>query len=630
MPPADRSKDVPPPFQAGELPPKPVAWLHPFQLLRTSYHVWLSTTMKEFIDRRETLAALDRTAVPRESYPVSSLTAKTAYEAELPPQFEKNGVWIDFLADIGDSWDATYAVAKLAVQPELKLHGYAGVLPTASCVVIGGDLVYPTPSRNRYRLRTRSALVAARPGAPADKPAANLLVIPGNHDWYDGLTNFVREFCQGGRMGGWYMTQRRSYFAVKLMKGWWLWGIDIALDTRIDPPQQAYFMNILDPKTGVFAANDNIILCTAKPAWLEQIDDRSTEARRNLSFFAREVVEKHGGCVRVILSGDVHHYSRYENAARDQLITAGGAGAYLSGTHTLPLQVPDLFARMNDRSDATRGPKREDAFRGADFPYPSRADSRWLALRALLLAARPANWPFAAFVGLTYWIFAWTLMQAERNIPNRPALLDRSLRELMRLPIDLTLTPSATFAYFLAIAILASTVMLAAAGNRTATRLLTVLWGALHGFIHMVLAMVLAWQIHQPWTDRIEALLPFGRRTEGLVFTGLLIAIGGIVGATVVGIYLVVSDMLLGWHTNEVFAAQSIPHYRNFLRMHLNKDGELTIFPIGLRRTPRKWRYARERAEHAPYYEATDVVLTPHLIEGPVGVKRRDRPRQDL
>ena len=42
--------------------------------------------------------------------------------------------------------------------------------------------------------------------------------------------------------------QRRSYFAVKLTPGWWLWGIDIALDTSIDPPQQAYFLNLLQVK----------------------------------------------------------------------------------------------------------------------------------------------------------------------------------------------------------------------------------------------------------------------------------------------------------------------------------------------------------------------------------------------
>jgi hypothetical protein len=614
-------KDVPPPFGAGELPPKRVAWLHPLQLLRTAYHVWLSTTAKEYIDRRETLAALGEIAVPRATYPVSALVPTSTYDAELPAPLVKAGVWIDFVADIGDSWSATYAVSKLVATPTLKVHGHAADLPAASCVVIGGDLVYPTPSRDRYRLRTRSALIGSRPGAPDDKPAPNVLVIPGNHDWYDGLTNFVREFCQGGSIGGWYLVQRRSYFAVRLTDGWWLWGIDIALDTRIDPPQQAYFLSIVTGVRGEpghqFRKNDNIILCTAKPAWLDQGESSATEANRNLSYFVREIVEKHGGCVRVILSGDLHHYSRYENAGGDQLITAGGGGAYLSGTHQLPDQVPDLGA----------APKPEDAFRAAPFPYPCRRDSRWLALGALLLALRRANWPFAAFLGALYWLFVYTLTKAVR--PDEPKLLDRPLRDLILVPVDLALSPSATFAYFLAAAMLASAVTLAAAGNRTPSRLLTVAWGLVHGFAHMVVALVMAWQFHH-WArlDTVAMLLPIDRGTaDALVFAASLIAIGGLAGATLVGVYLVVSDMLLGWHTNQVFAAQSIMHYRNFLRIFVDPAGTLTIYPIGLRRTPRKWRYARERNDHDPYYEPTDRVLQPHLIEGPLKVTRRDRPR---
>jgi hypothetical protein len=84
---------------------------------------------------------------------------------------------------------------------------------------------------------------------------------------------------------------------------------------------------------------------------------------------------------------------------------------------------------------------------------------------------------------------------------------------------------------------------------------------------------------------------------------------------------------VLGWHTNEVFVSQSIMDYRNFLRIHVLPDGSLKIYPIGLRRTPRKWRYARERDDHQPYYEPTDRVLLPHLIEGPLTITRRDRPR---
>ena len=77
----------------------------------------------------------------------------------------------------------------------------------------------------------------------SDDPPA-LFAVPGNHDWYDGLTAFLRFFCQGGWVGGWKTEQRRSYFAVKLPQRWWLLGIDIQFDTYIDAPQIDYFRTV--------------------------------------------------------------------------------------------------------------------------------------------------------------------------------------------------------------------------------------------------------------------------------------------------------------------------------------------------------------------------------------------------
>ena len=147
--------------------------------------------------------------------------------------------------------------------------------------------------------------------------------------------------------------QSRSYFAAKVAPGWWIWGIDIALDTRIDSPQQTYFLDVMTRKGAarfphlaasgrVHARRSRGSPCTAKPVWLN--DPRhSGDAYRNLAYFVKRVMEPHGAAAPLILAGDLHHYSRYENdSATRQLITSGGGGAYLSGTHHLPAQVPAL------------------------------------------------------------------------------------------------------------------------------------------------------------------------------------------------------------------------------------------------------------------------------------------------
>src|SRR4029450_7114071 len=86
------------------------------------------------------------------------------------------------------------------------------------------------------------------------------------------------------------------------------------------------------------------------------------------------------------------------------------------------------------------------------------------------------------------------------------------------------------------------------------------------------------------------APLPIWRELDEPVLGALLVVMAAVVGATIVGVYLVVSDRLFGWHRNDVFAVQSIIDYRSFLRIKIDESGTLSIFPIGLRRVPRQWR----------------------------------------
>ena len=614
-----------PPPAAGELPPKKVAWLHPVELLRTGYNVWLSTTAKEYIDRRETLAALGNIKVRRNDLSAAVFERGYSVDAIYPHDRYASGLWIDFVADVGDSWEATYSIATLLAAPGLRLRGHDKTLPPAQAVVLGGDLVYPTPSRDAYRRKMRSPFEGALPECLNGKPPC-LFAIPGNHDWYDGLTSFVREFCQSGTLGGWRMLQRRSYFAAKLTPGWWLWGIDIALDTRIDPPQQAYFLNVITNTNGSekFSPGDNIILCTAKPVWTES-SRQPSEAYRNLNYFVSSIVARHGGHVRVILAGDLHHYSRYENDSRDQLITAGGGGAYLTGTQHLPHRVAEVAADLTSRDQAAA--PIAAAYRAAEFPYPSRPDSRRLALGALLLALRPANWPFVFFVmGGLYVVFARNLLQAVPDVENK------ALSESFQLPFFLLFDPDADVWLMVAIA-LGVGALVTASSERAAPRLATIGWGIVHGFLHLVLAVILLayavkWSVEMRILERLpdfRMLLyqPIADRVPQAIFYAVILAVGGILGATLVGLYFVVSDFLFGWHTNEVFAAQSIINYRNFVRMHIAADGKLTIFPIGLRTVPKKWRLRLNRNKGEPLYEPTDGVLTPHLIEGPIEIGKR-------
>jgi hypothetical protein len=131
-------------------------------------------------------------------------------------------------------------------------------------------------------------------------------------------------------LGGWRTHQRRSYFALQLTKTWWIWAMDAQLDDDVDQPQKDYFIAIAKKMD----TGSKIIPCGPEPGWLY------TEKQGNKSFAVINYVaclaeNRHRNLtVPLVLSGDTHHYSRYEgDDGVTQFITSGGGGAFLHPTH---------------------------------------------------------------------------------------------------------------------------------------------------------------------------------------------------------------------------------------------------------------------------------------------------------
>ena len=141
-------------------------------------------------------------------------------------------------------------------------------LPRGQVLVLGGDQVYPSAEWDPYQERFVAPFNASLPFLPArDAPAT--FALPGNHDWYDGLTSFMRQFCSQRSIGAWQTVQARSYFAIKLAEGRWLWAFDTQFDTYIDYPQLSYFWAMANK----LSKGDEVILVTAKPSWVTKGKD---------------------------------------------------------------------------------------------------------------------------------------------------------------------------------------------------------------------------------------------------------------------------------------------------------------------------------------------------------------------
>ncbi|WP_235925952.1 metallophosphoesterase family protein [Actinokineospora pegani] len=561
--------------QLGFQPQEAVRWLAPKVLVTTGIQSVIASIFGSYADKRELQGSL-----PAEVH-------------RFPDADDDGAFWLDYVADLGDGFDATYSVASLLAAEELDLPD-AGPLPRGRLLVMGGDQVYPSASTRAYEDRTKGVYRAALPEARGESPT--LFALPGNHDWYDGLTSFLRVFAQKRAFGGWETAQTRSYFAVQLPHRWWLCAIDTQFDDYIDGPQLEYFRSISQE----MRPGDGVILCTPTPVWVAAGSGHEVEKYDTIDFFDREVVRPRGAEVRVMLSGDKHHYARYAETGGDrQRITAGIGGAYLSATHELPrdLVLPPPKSRMRDKSPtaeyalAARYPKRltSEAFAAGIFRLPLRNPGFW-GLTGVLQTVMT--------LAVLYGLVETLGEQRDKGFFGMVA----------------SWTPALIVAVVLLLGGTAFAKIERFHGGGTAT------WaGVLHALAHIGLSV--GWSFVVIWL--YTTVLPRGVvddwATLAIVLVGTPVVIG-FLDAELVALYLMVASRF-GINLNEVMAGQSIEHYKGFLRLRISADGDLTVHPVGLDRVGRRWRADPGGAAHEPWLTPSRP-LRPRLIEAPVTVPR--------
>lgn len=550
------------PGELGFTPQPPVAWLSPSQLLRTGVRTGLALSFGAWLDKRELQGVL-----PARTY------RQLGEDGEL---------WLDYVADTGDGFDATYSVAYLLGQPELAIDGER--LPRGQVLVMGGDQVYPAASMDAYEDRLKGPYTAALPLPPPDGPQPTLYALPGNHDWYDGLTAFLRLFVgeRTDHIGGWRTEQSRSYFAVQLPHRWWLFAFDEAFGAYLDDPQLVYFEQVARELT----PQDRVILVAPSPSWL----DTNPKGYDTIDFFLRTIIAPTGARVPLMLAGDLHHYARYAGPQR-QLITCGGGGAYLSATHTLPEQIT-----VPPRGSIVRkvGLRREYEL-ATRFPDAAGSRRRSWGVFGRLPWRNPG---FVALLGTIH-----TLLML--SVAGAAAQLDQVAERLVSIPLLLSV-----------LLVLGGTVGLASFPTGHASAQARVGWGTLHGSAHLAVGLVggLTWLMlpfpNWPWP------LPL------LAATVLYLPVAGLVTSQLVAGYLLLASRF-GVNVNELFAAQGIANDKCFLRMRFASDGSLTIYPVAVERICRRWRAApdAERPDTSWIQPVDPENLRYRLIEPPIRVE---------
>jgi len=564
-PTSDTSKELG--FERQEM----VNWYDPGQLMNTAMKVLLSSAFGSYADKRELMPVLSH----------SDGDAQKPYH----DYSDRTELWLDYTADLGDGWNSTYAIASLLAKEELQVDGAS--LPRGQILIMGGDEVYPTATRDEYRNRTTGPYRAALPWVYDTDKVSHLYAIPGNHDWYDGLSSFLRQFCQQRWIGGWKTQQHRSYFAIKLPHNWWLWGLDVQLESDLDVPQIEYFAAIAREH---MQPGDTVILCTAEPSWVyAQLGNE--QAQRNLDYVERQIVEDIGQArVAVTIAGDLHHYCRYQGEdGNTQKITSGGGGAFLHGTHNLP-------ERLDKQAlDTEQGFQRQGV-------YPEPGVSRGLLNRNLAFSF--FNRSFSLFLGFAYVLYAWLMQSASASFNSE--CLNGSLLQTMVMPkpdcslmdpvwvVHLHSPISALMALLFIVGLIAF--IEAAPAQRT----WRIVLGALHGAAHIALIIV-AMSVFARFNLAYLGL-KVDQLSQILLFVVEMSVTGFLLGGLLMGLHLIVSNRWFGMNRTNAMSAHQVADYKNFLRMKISADG-LTIHPIAVDRVPKAWRFNGNGPKGSPWFE---------------------------
>ncbi len=322
-------------------------------------------------------------------------------EADFTHKFTDQEFWFDYMSDSGDGMRATYSIAYLAYS---DLHVPAGAapgdsvsleaggegtrrLPRGAFLFVGGDTAYHVADyetlaeRFQYPFELAFKQLSER-GKVDTKDRRPIFGIPGNHDYYDFLDGFNRQFRrpfgeehkfdphkEGDQpqlvLGGFERKQWASYVSIELPFQWRMWGFDAEGGT-MDRRQKHFFRSMIKDS---HKPTDRLIVATPEP--ITKFGQRAKPDAEIVKTF-RDVglscpfldadppeAVPAGGC-RLDLSGDVHHYARYWGAepgaaesAHYASVVSGLGGAFVHPSCTDVGEVP-AAARFPEPRQALR------------------------------------------------------------------------------------------------------------------------------------------------------------------------------------------------------------------------------------------------------------------------------------
>jgi hypothetical protein len=325
---------------------------------------------------------------------------------------------------------------------------------------------------------------------------------------------------------------------------------------------------------------------------------RKEGAWETLSFVEEKLIGESKGQLAVTISGDHHHYAHYSRKTGEgplSRITAGGGGAHSMGTRGLSetiklpsLENPDVSATYELEATSPT-PDQSDAIRDNGV------------MRAVMRVAG-----LGRLIGAMYFLIALAVADAVKD--QAPGLTGLEFPNILA---DAGSQWSIGALVLLAFGLykFADVKTDPALKRKVAVR---------HWLEHVLLALVPAFALMLLLDDT-------GIAEEGMLVGWIAAVVSGLIGyfagRWVFARYLLrVNRTGPKRHSGEIWGSIASTDYKNFLRMKIDRDERLTIYPVGIPHSV-EWRFEPQGGEDDPWFVPEDKPPEPHLIEPPIVIE---------
>ncbi|KAK2632347.1 hypothetical protein EUGRSUZ_L01670 [Eucalyptus grandis] len=422
--------------------------------------------------------------------------------------------------------------------------------------------------------------------------------------------------CHKSWLGGWFMPQKKSYFALQLPKNWWVFGLDLALHHDVDADQFIFFSKLVEEKVGV---KDSVIILTHEPNWLldwyENNDSGKKVSGKNVSRLIRDYLKER---CKLRIAGDLHHYMRHSSKLLMGREYCGATyetkASYPSFEYSslIAFQNVSKFRKKNLQFDVIGG---TIYFVLAFSMFPQCQLNQMLqddSVSGLLRSFNVTVWAaFKYLLEQSYVSLAGALLLLTASILFVPSIRpwkQRVIIGVVHVSVHLTAALFLMIMMELAVETYIGPILSPTSGYDRSYEQTLGLYSACTEFIKSAFDCLEVMAVSRIDICR-RGMESMSRGTAAIYYASVLHyfwVISNPVVSLVFGSYLYVCAKWLHLHYDEAFSSLRIADYKGFTRFHINKEGDLEIYTLVVDKVPEKWKRDKRWEEEEKQREKTE------------------------